>query len=317
MRKLVSILLVTLILFALVGCTRQQEIEQAAEERLDQMLEDSAEKVREQYAVKTPTPSPMPSTAVTISNEQSTDSFLIQELFEEYRQSAIDNYFEFSVVDNSLVLKGYHYEFLVENVTNNPTALKFDEGTSCTYSLSFMNAANMQSIKDFITATFMITGDMDLQAATKSMQELVNSYDEKTYSKVFKSGDYTLFLIPNAYSQTINTFRVVYTEDISGDINRSEYISVDYETALAPMNANTKIVVKGEIIETTYETITSGTNCIEFKDTDGNKYYALYYFTHMPVEPLNGQAYTFYGYLTAIEKDYPVIQLDFFENSDS
>lgn len=260
---------------------------------------------------RTPYTTPVVSEQVVIPDH-------IQSIFEKYKQVTAENGFGFRIISGNVLKIGdasYEFEFKSDSSIALGVSFNiFNDQAAKSYSVIFSTRYN-DLAKEFITATFMVTGNSDFQTAKDTMQNMVNSYREGAYSDTVESGDYLIFLAPLMGDYILE---VKHMDEIIPEINKSEYAPVDYETALAgEMNDGMKVILKGEVLENTFEdTLHLGEkqNFTKVKASDDNVYIFYYDYSWMPVQFVVGQTYIFYGKISKLSTgDIPLLYLSSFE----
>ena len=101
--KLVGTLLVIVVIFTLGGCGHNQKLREESEARVEQLLEESAEKVLKEKATPTPLPTATPTSEPTPSAEDYIKMAKIRKTIAKWFDDAVADFYDESMLDNKAI----------------------------------------------------------------------------------------------------------------------------------------------------------------------------------------------------------------------
>ena len=188
----------------------------------------------------------------------------------------------------------------------------FEGGVSRSWSILFDSRENWSTIRDVLTATFMITEPgLSLEDAQAKMEELVAMYPpDGLYTDVIESGDYRILMDshfqPNVSVRYVPEF---WTTEFDG---AEHYEPVEYDKAVNyTVYKGTNYVVKGTV-QQFERTSYSGFALVRLLGDDGHTYDFRYSYPFTPEDFAVGERLRMYGplYEKEVEEGIPTLWLD-------
>lgn len=185
--------------------------------------------------------------------------------------------------------------------------------------VSFLKEFENSSIKDFITATVMITDDyIDLEKAKDITNEIVVSLGNGLNSDIINLGEYSIYLDINNDSELtsgILHLNVLHNDDLNVPINKQEYKEFSYEEMMASLNAGEKTYLTGRVIsKMSYDS--KHNNRLYIEDENKNRYFIAFNFNDFLTEFELNETYTFYGKIfirMLSDENIACLELDYYE----
>lgn len=221
-------------------------------------------------------------------------------------------------VQESVIIKNSFYKFKIESTDETKYRtfsrdvsfyIPSDNNPKRSYNVTFMNTDSNVIIKQFITATilFMNKG-MSFEDAQNEMKKLVSSYSGSGHSNLYVAGNYTLFIIQDAFGN--DDICVAYNDEINPQIDKSKFAVLSYDEIKAELNSGENVHIRGMVKK---QYLTEYGETVEIVNGD-KKYLAFYYFSHKPIIFEIGKTYNFYGTVSGVQKsEYACINMDYFE----
>ncbi len=154
----------------------------------------------------------------------------------------------------------------------------------------------------------MANPNISFEQASSDVQNLINSYDGKGYSDIYKTNSYKILLNNQAHSIPCTALYVMHNEEVNAPVDISSYSAGNFETISSPLNAGKSIYINVSI-QGELKTDSVGHNTLDILDELGNTFTVHLSYPDFCIEIDATKKYTFYGVITKTSG----LRLEYFE----
>lgn len=287
-RKLLTLLLTTLLL--LTGCSTgiSKEDYQQKEQELSKLQEES--------------------NSLTTKNEPNSTPEYFTKIVELYDTIGSENNLTYKTpinISSNYDKDGKYtdHSFTIKSLNNSSSESisikQYDDGTLIKgFHGYFDKKFDIQTLKDFLVASIMIADDsLSFPEATRATKTLINSYNGTGYSDIYKTDTYCVFLGKVTISDENIGVYIIPTEEINPPVDESLYQDGDYDTISSPLNFGETIKIN-VIIKSIEYSDSLFPSTMKVTDYNNNEFDVSFFFKDFCTKFELQKSYTFYGIIT-------------------